>query len=417
MAHAVLLMFILVQLTRFGLLILNLKHLRTHGNSVPHEFKGVVDPNRLSLISKYTIETSRMEIIESIPGALITVFFFFGGLLSWYDQWIASLNRSYVVNGIVFTFILLSAQTVLSLPFSYYNKFVIEKRFGFNTMTFKLWVVDEIKSFLLSAVLMALVAAVVLGIWRADPLLWWLWVWAFLLFFGIFMMYISPVLIEPLFYKFEPIRLSGLEEKIVSLMEKADLRVSRVFQMDASKRSKHSNAYFTGIGRVKRIVVFDTLLEQLTQDEIIAVLAHEAGHWKKRHVMKSIVLSEALAFVGLFLASRLVAWEGLPAMMGVTEPSFFARIAIVVFLGNLVMFPLVPFFSYISRKNEREADAFACKLTGHPEDMASSLIKLSHENLANLHPHPLYALIYYSHPPVVERIRSLRSRKQDRIAH
>jgi STE24 endopeptidase len=159
---------------------------------------------------------------------------------------------------------------------------------------------------------------------------------------------------------------------------------------------------------VKRIVLFDTLIDQMTHDEILAVLAHEVGHWKKRHVLKRIVLSEVTAFCGLFLAFHLLTWDGLPGLIGLTEASFFARVVILGFLSSLVMFPLTPLFSSLSRRDEREADAFASELTGRPDAMASALVKLSRENLANLHPHPLYAKFHYSHPPVVERIRELK---------
>jgi STE24 endopeptidase len=249
--------------------------------------------------------------------------------------------------------------------------------------------------------------ATALNLIEASPSWWWLWVWAFLLVFGIFVMYISPYVIEPLFFKFEPVKAEGLEEKIRLLMERAGLKVSRVFQVDASRRSKHSNAYFTGIGRVKRIVLFDTLIQQMSQNEILAVLAHEVGHWKKRHVLKRIVLTETFAFLGLFVTYHLINWDELPALIGMDQASFFARVLIVGFLSNLATFPFTPLFSSLSRRDEREADGFASDLTGNPEAMASALVKLSRENLSNLHPHPLYAKFYYSHPPVVERIRSL----------
>jgi STE24 endopeptidase len=222
------------------------------------------------------------------------------------------------------------------------------------------------------------------------------------------MMFISPYVIEPLFFKVEPIKADGLEEKIRHLMEQAGLKVSHVFQMDASRRSRHSNAYFTGIGKVKRIVLFDTLIDQMTHGEILAVLAHEVGHWKKRHVLKRLVMTEVMAFCGLYLVSVLLRWNELPGLLGYAGLSFYARFLIVGFLGSLVMFPLTPLFSALSRRDEKEADFFAAELTGHPENMASALVKLSRENLSNLHPHPWYAAFYYSHPPVVERIRTLK---------
>ena len=408
MSIALLIAYLISIATGYWLKYLNLAYLKIHGGTVPPEFEGVVDPALLKNISAYTFENSKVAIFESILGACIIIVFLFGGALGAYDRWIASLTDSFLWGGVSFFLVLACAETLIDIPFSLYKNFKIESTYGFNTMTLRLWSSDLLKSLALAAVLGSLVAVVALVMVQSSPLWWWLWVWFFLLFFGIFMMYISPYLIEPLFFKFEPIKTEGLEEKIRALMERAGLKVSRVFQVDASRRSRHSNAYFTGIGRVKRIVLFDTLIEQMTEDEILAVLAHEVGHWKKRHVLKRIVLTEAMAFCGLFLAFRMLTWRGLPGLVGLVDASFYARVVIVGFIGSLVSFALTPLFAFLSRKDEREADLFASELTNQPEAMASALVKLSRENLSNLHPHPLYAKFYYSHPPVVERVRQLR---------
>jgi STE24 endopeptidase len=392
----------------YWLKYLNLSYLKEHGNTIPAEFRGTIDPSHLQKITAYTVENSRMGIVESIAGNVLLLVFLFGGVLAAYDRWIASLTGSFITAGVLFVLVLLAAQTVIDIPFSLYRNFRIENRYGFNTMSVKLWSADLAKSFAIAALLGTLATAAALSIIQASPAWWWLWVWIFLLIFGIFLMYVSPYVIEPLFFKFGPVKAEGLEERIRLLMGRAGLTVSRVFQVDASRRSRHSNAYFTGIGRVKRIVLFDTLIEQMTQDEILAVLAHEVGHWKKRHVLKRMVLTEASAFLGMLVAFSLLRWDGLPGMIGLPSASFYARTVIVGFLASLAMFPLTPFFSYFSRKNEREADHFASDLTGNPGAMASALVKLSRENLSNLHPHPLYAKFYYSHPPVVERIRALK---------
>jgi STE24 endopeptidase len=408
--NAVLIIFyLLVSGTGYWLKYLNLTFLKMHGKTVPPEFEGIVDPSLLQKITAYTFENSRASIVESIIGNVLLLAFLFGGLLGGYDRWIASTTGSFISAGLLFVLVLVAAETLIDIPFSLYRNFRIENRYGFNAMTLKLWSVDLIKALGISLVLGMLVTAAALSIVQASPSWWWLWVWVFLLVFGIFMMYISPYVIEPLFFKFEPVKAEGLERNIRQLMERAGLKVSRVFQVDASRRSRHSNAYFTGIGRVKRIVLFDTLIEQMTQDELLAVLAHEVGHWKKRHVLKRMVLTEASAFLGLFAASCLLGWEGLPQMIGLENASFYARVVIVGFLGSLALFPLTPLFSYLSRKDEHEADRFAAELTGRPDAMASALVKLSRENLSNLHPHPLYAKFYYSHPPVVERIRALQT--------
>lgn len=401
--------YLLVIAIGYWLKYLNLSHLKAHGSEVPAEFQGAIDPGLLKKIAAYTFENNRAGIIESIVSNGLLVVFLFAGLLGIYDRWIATLTSSFLAGGLFFAFFLLILETIFDIPFSLYRHFKIENRYGFNMMTFRLWLTDLIKSIAISVILGGIVVSAALSIVDASPGWWWLWVWAFLLIFGIFMMYISPYLIEPLFFKFQPLKVEGLEERIRQLMEEAGLRISRVFQVDASRRSRHSNAYFTGIGRVKRIVLFDTLLDQMSQDEILAVLAHEVGHWKKRHVLKRIVMTETAALIGLFAAFRLVRWDGLPGLIGLEHASFYARVIIIGFLGSLATFPLTPLFSYLSRRHEREADTFAADLTLNPEAMASALVKLSRENLSNLHPHPLYAKFYYSHPPVVERIRTLRT--------
>jgi STE24 endopeptidase len=221
-------------------------------------------------------------------------------------------------------------------------------------------------------------------------------------------MYISPYIIEPLFNKFSSIDEPGLEDKIKDLMRKVHIRVSRVFQMDASKRSRHTNAYFSGLGKVKRIILYDTLVKKMEQDEILAVLAHEAGHWKKKHILKMIVIAEVLSLAGVYISFRLLQTDFLTNLFQIQQETFFAKVLIIGFIGSIFALPFIPMSNYISRRFEREADRFACQLTGNQEAMASALIKLSKDNLSNLHPHPLYAAFYYSHPPVVQRIREIR---------
>ncbi|MDT8443517.1 MAG: M48 family metallopeptidase, partial [Desulfuromonadales bacterium] len=221
------------------------------------------------------------------------------------------------------------------------------------------------------------------------------------------LMYLSPVLIEPLFFKFQPLQKHELVERVKAVMGEAGLQVDRVQQVDASRRSKHSNAYFTGIGRVKRIVLFDTLLEQMNDDEIIGVLAHEAGHWKLGHIWKRLLGTELVFLAVCWLAWLLLDWGGLPGWFGFDQLSFVGQMVLLGFLASLASFPLTPLSSGISRRHEWQADRFAMELTGDPAPLARALVKLCKENLSNLHPHPLYAWFYYSHPPVVDRIARL----------
>jgi STE24 endopeptidase len=227
--------------------------------------------------------------------------------------------------------------------------------------------------------------------------------------FTIFMMFLSPYVIEPLFNKFEPVTEEGLEDDIKEMMARAGLQVGKVMQMDASKRSKHSNAYFTGIGKVKRIVLYDTLLKQMTHGEIVAILAHEIGHWKKGHIRKRLLLAEAGALAGSWVVFKALSWQGLPGLLGYGNLSLAGRLMILGFIASLVMFPFSPISAWLSRRDEYEADRFAVELTGEPDSLASALIKLSAENLSNLHPHPLYASFYYSHPPIVTRIKAIHA--------
>jgi STE24 endopeptidase len=409
MPAAVLTFYLIVLATGYWLRFLNLTYLKAHRRTVPAEFQGALDSAQLEKISDYTLANSRVGIVESILGNLITMIFLFAGLLGIYDKWVLSFTDSLLWGGLLFALLLLYAETLIDIPFSIFRNFKIENRYGFNTMTVRLWFTDLIKTISISSILSSVVVLSVLAIIQASPSWWWFWVWIFLLFLSIFIMYISPYVIEPLFFKFEPVRSEGLENKVRGLMKRAGIDVSRVFQVDASRRSRHSNAYFTGLGRVKRIVLFDTLIEQMTQDEVIAVLAHEIGHWKKRHILKRIILTEFMSFGGLFLAFHLLNWTGLPGIVGLETASLFARVVILGFLSTLVMFPLTPLFAFLSRRDEREADRYAAELIGSPDTMASALVKLSRENLANLHPHPLYAKFHYSHPPIVERIRDLKS--------
>jgi len=413
MTFIVLLAFLAVVCAGYWLKYLNLTHLKVHGRTVPPEFEGLIDPATLAKITDYTVANSKLDLAESLVDNMVLIAFLFGGLLGIYDGWITSRTHSFLVNGVLFFLLLMIAQTMMGIPFSLYRNFRIERTYGFNTMTVQLWLTDLVKGLAIGAVVSTVAVLGALWLVTASPGLWWLWVWLFFLAVGIFMMYLSPVVIEPLFFKFEPLKVEGLEDRIRQLMEKAGLKVSRVFQVDASRRSRHSNAYFTGIGKVKRIVLFDTLLAQMSQEEILAVLAHEVGHWKKKHVLKRIVITEAMAFCGTLAAFWLLRGNLLPNLVGLMEASFYAKAVILGFFISIVTFPLTPLFSWMSRRDERESDTFAAGLTGGTGPMASALVKLSKENLSNLHPHPLYAAFYYSHPPVVERIRQLRQQRTD----
>ncbi len=410
-------LFIALYFCRFAAVCLlrymNLSHLKRYGATVPEGFEDAVDADALAKSSRYTFAQSRLALIESIFDSAFLLLFMFTPLLPLYDAWIGSLTGSFLLRGVLFMLVLTLVQEVLEIPFSLYRTFRLERSFGFNTTTAGIWLSDLFKSTLISAVITGIVISAALLLVQHSPDHWWLWVWAFFALFSITMIYISPYLIEPLFSKFEPLKDEDLAGEIRGMLEKAGLHVKDVQQMDASRRSLHSNAYFTGIGRVKRIVLYDTLLKQMDRPEVLAILAHEAGHWKKGHIWKRLVLMEAGALALFFLVHQMLGWGGLPALFGLGEASFMAQILMVSFLFSLVSFPLTPLGAWLSRRNEWEADRFAAALSGTPGALASALVKLSKENLSNLHPHPFYAWFYYSHPPTVARVAALRATERE----
>jgi STE24 endopeptidase len=388
---------------------INLAWLKKHGDEIPPGFEEAITPETLAKTSAYTFESSRLGLYESLFDNLLLVIFIFGGLLPVYDRFIGTVTGSFVLQGVVFFLLLSWVQTILELPFSLYGTFVTEARYGFNTTTVRLWLADFGKSQAIGTLLLSFILGAAFWLINWSPLNWWLFLWGFMALFTLFMMFISPYLIEPLFNKFEPVTEEGLEADIGKMMARAGLKVGRVMQMDASKRSRHSNAYFTGIGKVKRIVLYDTLIKQMTHAEIVAVLAHEIGHWKKGHIWKRLVVAELLALAGSWLTWKLLYWPSLPGLLGMpVDISLAGRVVILGFISSILLFPFSPVSAWLSRRNEREADRYAAEITGDPGSLASALVKLSTENLANLHPQPFYAKFYYSHPPVVERVEALR---------
>jgi len=407
MKWLLLVLYLLFLAFRLWLRHVNLQHLKQHGHEVPAGFAGVVDQKLLARTSDYTLANSRAGLVESLFGSLLLLIFLFAGLIGWYDSWIRGLTASFIGQGVLFVLGLMLFQSLLDVPFSLYRTFVLEERFQFNTSTPRIWLTDLLKSLGVGALLLSLITAGALALVQASPTGWWLWVWGFLALITLLLMYLSPVLIEPLFFKFQPLQNEELAERVKAVMGEAGLQVDRVQQVDASRRSKHSNAYFTGIGRVKRIVLFDTLLEQMTDDEIIGVLAHEAGHWKLGHIWKRLLTMELVFLAACWLAWQLLAWDGLPGLFGLDQISFVGQVVLLGFLASLISFPLTPLSSVLSRRHEWQADQFALDLTGESLPLAQALVKLCKENLSNLHPHPLYAWFYYSHPPVVARIARL----------
>jgi len=404
-----LVLFLLRSATQYYLHRLNLAHLRQYGSTVPAVFQDTVDQETLKKISAYTIESDHFHMGASLVHRGLYLVILLSGFLPWLTKVIRSWGFGLIVEGLIFFAVLSLLANLSHIPFGLYDTFVIEERYGFNRMTLRMWISDLLKSVMIQSLLGGLVLWLLLTLVIHGGGAWWVWAWLMVGGFELMMLWLYPVAIAPLFNKFEPIQNLGLVERIKNLMEKVGLRVKGVLKMDAGKRSKHTNAYFTGIGKTKRIVLFDTLLESHPDEEIISVLAHEVGHWKKKHVLKQILLLEIISFAAFYIVGRLLNWPLLYLTFGFAQPAVYVGI----FLISAILSPLgyfaQPLESAISRRFEREADDFVLELTKTTEPMRNALKRLASDNLANLIPHPLYAWFYYSHPPLVERIERLTS--------
>ena len=301
---------------------------------------------------------------------------------------------------------------VLALPFSLYSTFSIEARFGFNRTTPLLYLVDTLKGFAVSAVIGF---PVLLGLfWFMDRTgsFWWIWAFAAMSVFQVVMSILAPLIIAPLFNKFTPLPDGELKDAIMALAGKLGFRTKGIFVVDSSKRSSHSNAYFTGLGRAKRIVLFDTLVASSSKEEILSVLAHEIGHEKKNHVKKGIAVSLAFSLAGFWIISLLLPYLPLYQAFGFHVRGYHAILILLAFCSGPFTFFLQPLSSLWSRRHEYEADRFAVRGVGSAAGMISALLRLSRENLSNLTPHPLYSFFHYSHPTLSERITALEEEEK-----
>ncbi|NPV00236.1 MAG: M48 family metallopeptidase [Brevinematales bacterium] len=388
---------------------MNYNHMRRHGDIVPPEFADTLTPDRTGKSLDYTRDKTRIGTWEQVWNSLVTVAFLFTPLLGIYHSWVSSLGMTFITGGIFFFLMLSVASLLADIPFDLIFTFGIEKKYGFNSMTPGLWIGDFVKGLLVNLIFTSLLIAGALAIIEASPDYWWLIIWGFFTLYTVFMLYISPYVIEPLFNKYKPLERPGLEERIRDLLGRAGIHVSKIYMMDASKRTLHTNAYFTGIGRNKRIVFYDTLLQKLDDDEILSVLAHEAGHWKKGHFIKRLAGMTVLSLGVFALVFAVVKWGIVRALFPVSGAGILTDLIVIGFCGSLLGFLFAPLSNWLSRRDERQADHYAHTLTGSGDKLIASLVKLSADNLSALHPHPLYAKFYYSHPPVLERIAYLRS--------
>ena len=393
--------------------VLNLNESLRNRKDIPEPFRGVVEEETYSRSVEYTQRKGRFGLLASLQDRVLLLAVLFTGAAGALDGLLASWNLPIYWHGYIF---LAAAATVLSLarfPSTLYGQFVIEEEFGFNTMTIKTLALDSLKGSLVGAVLLAALLGGLYGAMALTKAWWWLIAWGFWAAFQLLMTVIYPVLIAPLFNKFEPLPEGDLRKRLVALAERCGFANRGIFVMDGSRRSRHSNAYFTGIGRSRRIVLFDTLIETLEDDELEAVLAHEIGHWKHGHIRRGLVISLAAGLVLFAVIGCALRWKPLFTAFGFAVPSLHAMLFWLTFFAGPVTFFLSPPANARSRRHEYQADRFAREKTSGPEPMCRALLALGRDNLTNLTPHRAYSFWHYSHPALSERLAALGNEVSD----
>jgi STE24 endopeptidase len=400
--------------TQLWLSRLNRRHVRANANEVPSVFRGIIDELTYRRSVDYTLAKGRFGEIGDVFDVALLIALLFSGVLPWaFAGFTASFGTSiWALAG--FLFITGIALSILALPFDWYAQFKLEQRFGFNTTTTKTWILDRVKALLLAGLLGFPLLALVLKLIEWTGPKWWIWAAAVVIAFQLLLLLIAPAVIMPLFNKFTPLRESSLRERLFALAQRTDFPTRSIEVMDGSKRSRHSNAFFTGFGRFRKIVLFDTLVAQLSEAELESVLAHEIGHYKKRHTLKMLIVSVFGVFIGFGAVAWLARQEWFYRAFGFDYHTGFASANVVPamllfgLLAGTITFWLSPVMHTWSRRFEYEADAFARATMGETRSLIQALRKLSEKNLSNFMPHPLYSSFYYSHPTLLERERALR---------
>jgi STE24 endopeptidase len=393
--------------TRFWLASRQVRHVATYRHAVPSPFDRTITLSAHQKAADYTIAKLRVGLIDAALAAAILVGWTLMGGLNALNQWLIGWMGQGLHQQLALLVAFVAVGGLLELPLTWYRVFRLEERFGFNRMTPKLWIMDGLKGIGVGLVIGLPVAAVVIWLMESAGPYWWLWAWAVWMGFNLLLLVLYPTVIAPLFNQFKPLDDDALKTRIEQLMQRCGFSAKGLFVMDGSKRSAHANAYFTGFGPAKRVVFFDTLLQQLSPAEIDAVLAHELGHFRHRHIIKRIGMMFAISLLGFALLGWLSAQIWFYSGLGVT-PSFTgsnSALALILFLSvvPLATFFITPLMSQLSRQHEFEADAYAMA-HADGKDLASALLKLYQDNASTLTPDPLYVKFYYSHPPASERL-------------
>jgi STE24 endopeptidase len=388
---------------------LNARHVLAHAGAVPEAFQGVVDEATYAKSVHYTLAKGRLDQVEVTYNTAVLLLVLFSTVLPWgfhgFTQWLG--GSAWVMAA--FLFVTAVALSLPGLPLAWYDQFRLEQRFGFNTTTQKLWWLDRLKGLLLATALGYPLLVLVLKLVEWTGAWWWLWAWGALLGFQLLMLVLAPVLILPLFNQFTPLPEGSLRDRLLKLAGQTRFRAHSIQVMDGSKRSRHSNAFFTGFGGFRKIVLFDTLIQQLAEPELAAVLAHEIGHYKKKHIPKTLAASALGSLAGLYLISLLAKQDWFYRGFGFEPGSIVPALLLFGLLSGVITFWFSPVAHWWSRHYEYQADAFAAEVMHESSSLIGALRKLNEKNLSNLTPHPLYSGFYYSHPTLLEREQALRA--------
>lgn len=385
------------------------KSVVSHRGAVPDDFAEHISLESHQKAADYTVAKLAPNKIELVYSSVLLLIWTLGGGLEWLDQLVRSYQLSSIYTGIIVILSMLFISSILDLPFTLYRTFSIEQRFGFNRTNAARFIKDMLLNVMLTLVLAVPLIAGILWLMQGASPFWWIYVWAFLFAFGLIVSFIYPTFIAPIFNKFSPLDDAGLRERIEKLMSRCGFSNNGIFVMDGSKRSSHGNAYFTGLGKNKRIVFFDTLLNSLDQDEVEAVLAHELGHFKHHHIRKGLILNAVITLFSLAVLAWLIKQDVFYNALGVSQASTYMALILFSIITPLVSVYFQPAMSYFSRKHEFEADDFAAEQS-KPQTLITALVKLYQDNANTLTPDPLYSAFHDSHPPAPVRIANLSSK-------
>ncbi len=385
--------------------LVNVRHVKT---DLPPEFKGIYDAGKYRKSQEYLRETTRFGIISSTFMMGVTIAFILASGFNVVDQFARGFGLGSIWTGLIFAAVIMLASQIMHLPFSIYETFVLEEKYGFNKTTPRTFVLDILKSWILVILLGGVVLAVVIWFFETVGKWAWLYCWISFTVFQVFVMFVAPVVIMPLFNKFIPLEDGPLKWEIEEYARSKGFKMKGVYKMDGSRRSTKTNAFFTGFGRFKRIVLYDTLIRKHTKEELISILAHEMGHYKKKHILKSMLMSVATTGVMFYILSFFMNNPGLFAAFKMQEISVYASLFFFGFLYAPIDMVISVVRNAVSRRHEYEADRYAVASHPNPGSMVMALKKLGVENLSNLTPHPLKVFLSYSHPPVLERVRAIK---------